>query len=250
MRPIHFLSDFGLRDAYVGIVESVMMQIAPDARVVHLAHEIEAQDVRAGAYQLWSAVPYLPDRAIVLAVVDPGVGSARRAICVEASRCTYVAPDNGLLEAALAIDPPRYAFAIESPQHRLANVSRTFHGRDVFGPAAAHVSRGLSPSELGPEVPLADLAKLGVLPQLASTGAIWTFDRFGNAITTLYAPIDPPAGVRVGDRELPMCTHYREVAIGEALAIAGSSGLIEISVRDGSARDRLALRAGDPIALL
>lgn len=243
-RPIFFLSDFGLRDAYVGVVEAVIVSIAPDARVVHLAHGIAPHDVRGAAYQLYAAAPYLPPGAIVLAIVDPGVGGERRAICVESKRCTYVAPDNGLLEAALGVDRPFAATAIEAPQFRLSAVSRTFHGRDVFGPAAAHLSRGVEARALGDAVSPSSLVTLGVGPHDGRAGEVWSFDVFGNAITTLRAPSPAPRGVRVAGHEVPWRGHYGGAGVGHALALGGSAGLVEISVREGSARETLGLTEG------
>ena len=245
---IFFLSDFGTSDVYAGVVEAVIATLAPSARVVHLTHGVPPQDLRHGSFQLFAAAPHLPAGSIVLAVVDPGVGSARRAIVVEGERHTWVAPDNGLLEAALTIDRPRRAFAIVDPSYRLASVSTTFHGRDVFGPAAAHLALGVDPSALGPPVPLDQLTSLGIAPADRS-GEIWTFDRYGNAITTIRSPAAPPRSVRAGDHELPYATHYAEVAPGQALALPGSSGLVELSVRDGSALDVLGLAAGLPVSV-
>ncbi len=125
-------------------------------------------------------------------------------------------------------------------------MSSTFHGRDVFGPAAAHLAAGVNPAELGPEVPLDALVHTDLRPTDAPRGEVWTFDRFGNAITTLRAT-ETPSEVRVAGRDLPYATHYAAVARGEALALAGSSGLVEISVRDGSARSTLGLSEGDEI---
>jgi len=248
VKRVFFLSDFGTSDAYAGVVEAVISTIAPDARVIHLTHGIAPQDLRHGSFQLFAAAEHLPEGSVVLAVVDPGVGSARRAVVVEGERLTWVAPDNGLLEAALLLDPPRRAFEISEPRYRLERVSSTFHGRDVFGPAAAHLANGLDPASLGPALPLGELRRLGVAPG-DGAGEVWTFDRYGNAITTIRSPASPPKHVRVAGRELPFATHYAEVAPGEPLALAGSSGLVEISVRDGSARDALRLADGMRVAL-
>lgn len=245
---IFFLSDFGTTDVYAGVVEAVIADIAPSARVIALTHGVPPQDLRHGSFQLFAAAPHLPAGSIVLAVVDPGVGSERRAIVVEGERHVWVAPDNGLLEAALTIDRPRRALAIVDRRYRLERVSTTFHGRDVFGPAAAHLALGVDPSALGPPVPLDQLVSLGVAPADAR-GEVWTFDRYGNAITTIRSPAEPPRAVRVKDRELPYATHYAEVAPGQALALPGSSGLVELSVRDGSAREALDLEAGARVSL-
>ncbi|HEY8431608.1 MAG TPA: SAM-dependent chlorinase/fluorinase [Sandaracinaceae bacterium] len=244
-RPIFFLSDFGTRDVYAGVVEAVILAIAPSARVVHLTHGIPPHDVRNASWQLFAAAPHLPRGSIVLAVVDPGVGSSRRALVVETERLLYVAPDNGLLEAALSIDPPLRAFALEEPRFRLPEVSSTFHGRDVFGPAAAHLSRGIDPAALGP--PVGELARMGLVPTRERRGVVWTFDRFGNAITTLVSA--DARALRAGGRAIPFARTYADVPKGAPLALAGSSGLVEISVRDGSARDALGLAEGEPVEL-
>ncbi len=244
-RTVFFLSDFGTSDVYAGVVEAVIASIAPAARVVHLTHGVPPQNLRNASWQLFAAAPHLPRGSIVLAVVDPGVGSARRAVVVETERLVFVAPDNGLLEAALATDPAVRAFALEAPALRLAEVSSTFHGRDVFGPAAAHLARGVDPAAFGPAV--SELVRTGLAPSRDRRGEVWTFDRFGNAITTIVSA--PASALRIGNRSLPYRTHYAEVARGEALALAGSSGLVEISVREGSAREALGVAEGDPVEL-
>lgn len=245
--PIVLSTDFGLADAYVGIVKAVIASIAPSARVIDLAHEIPPQDLRAGSYALYSAAPYLPEGAIVVGVVDPGVGSARRRIAVRGARCTWIAPDNGLLAAALTLDAPREARAIESEAYRLPKTAHTFDGRDVFGPAAAHLARGVPLEALGPAIDVATLAPAPVLPTDAETGEIWCFDRYGNAITTLRAPIGARGVVRVGAHALGLETHFAAAAVGAPLAMVGSTGLVEIAVREGSARAALGLCAGERV---
>ena len=244
---IFFLSDFGTTDAYVGVVEAVMASIAPGERVVHLTHGVPPQDIRNASCQLWQVAPHLPDGSVVLVVVDPGVGSARRAIVVEGARLRYVAPDNGVLEAGLSLDPPRRVFSLDEPAYRRVDVSPTFHGRDVFGPAAAHLARGVSPDAFGRAIDPGTLTRLGVLPHEGDDGEIWTFDHFGNAITTLKARATPPTSMAVGGRGLPFASHYAAVAVGEPLGLVGSSGLLEVAVRDGSAREALGLEVGDTV---
>ncbi|HJL14259.1 MAG TPA: SAM-dependent chlorinase/fluorinase [Sandaracinaceae bacterium LLY-WYZ-13_1] len=242
-RTLFFLSDFGTADAYVGVVEGVIARLAPNARVVHLTHGVPPQDLRNGAWQLYAAAPHLPGGSIVLAVVDPGVGSNRRAVVVETANLLFVAPDNGLLDPVFTLEPPHRAYALENPGYRLKDVSSTFHGRDVFGPAAAHLSGSVTASDMGPAVPVDDLERLGVTPTDGPDGEVWTFDRFGNAITTLRAPEVRPSTVTIAERAVPFVTHYAAVPRGELLALEGSSGLIEVSVREGSARERLGLRS-------
>lgn len=247
---IFFLSDFGVEDVYVGVVKAVIAQIAPEARVVDLAHALPPQDLRRGAYQLFQAAPYLPEGSVVLAVVDPGVGSERRAVVVEAERCRYVAPDNGLCTLAFERDRPRRAFALDNPAYQLARVDRTFHGRDVFGPAAAHLWRGAEPHTFGPEVAVDELVRLPVRLTDGDDGEVLTFDRFGNAVTTLRAPEGPWSAALVAGRRVPAASHYGAVATGEPLALVGSAGLVEVSVRDGSAQAHLGLTSGAPVRIV
>ena len=150
MRPVAILSDFGYSDPYVGIMKAVVWGRCPGVSFLDLTHGVAPQDVCAGALALEAALPYLPTEAVVLAVVDPGVGSARRAIVIDGPAGTAVGPDNGLLTPFLV--PGFVAYALEADEHRLPETSATFHGRDVFAPAAAHVASGGAPSLLGARV--------------------------------------------------------------------------------------------------
>lgn len=242
---IFFTSDFGHADPFVGIVEAVIASIAPHVRVVHLAHDVAAQDVGAAALGIWAAVPYLPDGAIVLGVVDPGVGSARRPIAAR-GRLTYVGPDNGLFAPAWRRDPPRAVHLLESPAHRLGESSRTFDGRDVFGPAAAHLARDVPIEALGPAIDPASLVPSAFAPTRGPVGTIWSFDRYGNAITTLEATESTKAIVLDGVA-LQVQTHFADTTVGAPVAYVGSTGLIEIAIRNGSARETMQLEVGEPV---
>lgn len=192
----------------MAVVKAVLAERAPGPAVVDLAHALPPQDLRRAAYALFEALPYLPEGAVVLAVVDPGVGTARRAVAA-LGRWTYVGPDNGLFTLAWLLDPPRRAFLLEPPRPRpkaalpgWAPGEATFHGRDVFAPAAAHLALGLPPEGLGPEVPVETLARLPLALTEGPEGEVLTFDRFGNAITTL---LRAPVGgfVEVGEGGCP-----------------------------------------------
>jgi S-adenosylmethionine hydrolase len=238
---IVFASDFGQADAYVGVVEAVIASLVPDARVIHLAHDIAPQDLRGGSYVLYSALPHLPKGAIVLAVVDPGVGSARRAIAAHGKRFSYVGPDNGLFGAAWKLDPPQEACVLaRDPAAR----ARTFDGRDLFGPTAAALAGGAPLSVLGAAIDPVTLVPAVALPTRSARGEVWTFDRYGNAITTLEADFDDVATITIAGKSLRLATHFASVARGELVAYVGSSGLVEIAVRDGSARETLGLSTG------
>jgi S-adenosylmethionine hydrolase len=203
-RPISFLSDFGLDDEFVGVVHGVVLRIAPDAPIIDITHGIGRGDVRAGALALLRAVQYLPP-GVALAVVDPGVGTARRAIAAETPWGMFVGPDNGLLAPAVAmVGGSSRVVALEDERFRLPGDGVTFDGRDVFAPAAAVLASGeASIGDLGPEVAGASLTPL-LLPLVERgdgyvQGEVWWIDHFGNAQTNV-APDDlEAAGLTPGD---------------------------------------------------
>lgn len=186
MRPVVFLSDFGLADPFVGTCHAVLKRTAPGIDVIDLAHGIAPQNVLQGALALHDAAPFLPGDAIVLAVVDPGVGSARRAIAVRGGdRRFYIGPDNGLLLLAAERQGPLYeARELADPRYRLDPVSATFHGRDIFAPAAAHLAAGVPFSELGPTVDPSLLVRLEVPAPVVAPGTleaqVVAVDTYGN----------------------------------------------------------------------
>jgi S-adenosylmethionine hydrolase len=245
---VYFLSDFGCRDVYAGVVRAVLLAWAPAARVVDLAHDLPPGDLRHAAFQLYAAQPYLEPGGVVLAVVDPGVGTQRRALAVRGERLWYVAPDNGLLTLALQRDPPQTAWEINPARLGGPPPSATFHGRDVFAPAASLLARGLPPAALGEEVDPSSLERLPVAIETGNEGEVLTFDRFGNAITNLSLAATPEAAHLVG-RRIPFGRTFADVPAGEAIAYVGSSGLVEIAIHGGSARERFRLLEGAVVDL-
>jgi len=244
-------TDFGSRDPFVGVMKGVILGICPRARLVDLVHELPPQDVLAGCLALEAAAPFFPPGTVHLAVVDPGVGTDRPAVAVATKAAWFVAPDNGLLSF---LDPAeiREVRRIENPDLWLHPVSSTFHGRDVFAPVAAHLAAGGSPDRIGPR---ADSIHRLALPEPRPTpegveGQVLAFDRFGNAVTNLRRRHGPGRRVRVAGREVPVVRTYAEVDPGDALALWGSTGRLEISVREGSARRVLGLTRGTPILLV
>ncbi len=254
-RPIFLLTDFGLTDTYVGIVKSVILSILPTACLVDLTHDIPPQDVRAGAYALLTVAPYLPTDAIVVAVVDPGVGTDRRPVAAQVDGRTFIGPDNGLLSWALATltaasspsagEPtPIRAVVLDHPEVWLPNVSATFHGRDIFAPVAAHLASGLPLSTIGTAT---DTLRSLVLPSvereandggavLAARGEVIHVDRYGNLITNVLAA-DVPANpvTNVDDFEVRGVAAHYQAGDGPLLALIGSSGRLEISAPNASA---------------
>jgi S-adenosyl-L-methionine hydrolase (adenosine-forming) len=261
---ITFTSDYGLEDHFVGVCHGVMARVAPGARVLDVSHAVGAQDVRQGARVLAEAVPYLP-RAVHLAVVDPGVGTGRGMVAVEAGGQVLVGPDNGLLVwAAEALGGPGRVVALENPAYRLEPVSRTFHGRDVFAPAAAHVAAGVDPGELGPEVDPAVLVRLE-RPAARVDGdralaSVVAVDHFGNLALDLRREDLERAGtavggtveVRAGGRayRAKVAETFAAVPAGELILHEDSFGWLALAVNQGRATDRLGAGAGDPVELI
>ena len=274
--PIVLATDFGLADAYVGMMRGVIAGINPAARVIDLTHGIGAQDLRHGAVVLADACGYFPTGSIFVAVVDPGVGTDRAAILLETSDHRWLAPDNGLLtlvcrryadafgDADVAdsdadipiisqLPPGCRAWRLTNPAYWRQPVSRTFHGRDVFAPAAAHLSRGVAPDDMG--APAAAIAALPMpIPRrrnAAVQGQVIYADAFGNLVTDLTADIiagmgDMPLTVSIAGREiagLSASFHDPPGMAGELRALVGSHGRLEIVVVDGNAAG--ALGAGD-----
>jgi len=258
---ITFLSDFGLEDWFVGVVHGVLYERAPDAHIVDLAHSVPPGNVVRGAFMLEAAAPDFAPGTVHLAVVDPGVGTARRAIAVAARRQFFVGPDNGLLEWALSA-PDARAHVLSETRHFRLPVSRTFHGRDVFAPVAAALARGERIEALGP--PLGDPVRLvGSEPVRrgdALLGHVVFVDRFGNALTNLTAASLIAAwGADAEDRDYEVSTvgrciaglsrSYGDAPVGTVVAILGSSGRLEIAQVGGAATERLGLGVGDAVTV-
>jgi len=276
MRTIAILTDFGTADVFVGVMKGVILSCAPRARIVDLTHEIPPGDVRAAALRLWQAAPCMPKGTIYLAVVDPGVGSARRAVAAVTPTFACVGPDNGVFTWLLARQPRVKAVEIALPRAG----SATFHGRDVFAPAAGRLSAGVPLGRLGPS--LADLQTLP-FPRLAPEvsgaparsgavhGEVLLSDRFGNLLTSIgvlaagdgFLRMDPwiPGcqevrlearrfQVRLPDGQtVPLARTFSDVPAGSPLAYIGSDGLLEIGVNRGSAAERFGLLRGSEVVL-
>jgi hypothetical protein len=257
VRLITFLSDFGTTDTYVGQVKGAIATAAPGAAVVDLTHQVPAQDVRAGAFLLWTAVEVFPPGSIHLAVVDPGVGTSRRAVAVRSARGDlFVGPDNGLLPMAVArLGGAQAAVELTNSEFHRAGRSDTFHGRDLFGPVAGFLARGTDVELLGRETgALASPYELRAPRREPDrvVGHVLHVDGYGNLITSLTPDLLPPRfEVVVGDRRIRggLAANYQSVETGDLLAVVGSAGLLELSVRDGSAALMLGLERDAPVVV-
>ena len=242
-RPIiALLSDFGLRDHYVAAMKAVALGICPDASLLDITHDIPPQDILAGALELEAIVPCLPAGTVVVAVVDPGVGSGRRGVAIEAGDLRFVGPDNGLFSLALARLPKRSVVSIEERRFARDRVSRTFEGRDRFAPAAAWLACGVQLSEMGPAV--SDLVELKVPSATRSRagidGVVVRVDHFGNLITNIdedgLATLGSGVTIHVAGATLDgIAGTFADVGRGALCAIVGSTGRLEIAVNGGNA---------------
>lgn len=260
-RIITLTTDFGTSDAYVGTMKGVIFGINPSVRVVDITHAVPPQDIHEAAFTIHAAYRYFPKGTIHTVVVDPGVGSDRQAIVCEIDGVFFVCPDNGVLayllqDIANGPELQMNAVAIRNPTYHLPEVSNTFHGRDIFAPVAAHLSRGVPLADIGP--PVENLVQLPIpMPEISGNtiiGQIVKIDRFGNAITNISESMvaGEVSGYEInvrGTRLTRLNRSYAESAVGEPLAIIGSFGLLEIAINGGNAESCLGLERRDAVVI-
>ena len=244
---ITLTTDFGTQDGFVGAMKGVIFSENAEARVVDLTHDVPPQDVHAGAFALAQAAAFFPPRTVHVAVVDPGVGTARRALCVEHRGSLFVGPDNGLLSLAAPFDGS-VAFVLDRMPSDWS-IHPTFHGRDLFARIAARLAAGAAPADFStgrcaPE----KLQAISIeTPACEREGGDWVgqvihVDRFGNLVTNLVG--DGVEAVEIGGRRAARVTTYADVERGRLLAYLGSAGYLEVAVRDGSAAALLSVGRG------
>ena len=255
-------TDFGLNDHFVGALKGVILNIAPEAKIVDICHTVQAFDILDGALALAQSYSYFPPRTVHLVVVDPGVGSARRPIIATSEMHNFVAPDNGVLSLMYAREQRLSVRHITAEHYFLQPVSNTFHGRDIFAPVAAYLAKGVDQEKFGEEV--TDYVRFNApKPKAADLnslrGVVLRVDRFGNLITN-FTPQDAPALFQnntptfkmvVGKREITsMRTNYADGAPGELFAIIGSMGFLEIAANRGSAAQITGAGKGTEVLLV
>lgn len=257
-RPIITLTtDFGLADHFVGTMKGVILTIAPQAIIVDITHDVRPYEITQGAFQLTQAWRYFPAKTVHVVVVDPGVGTARRPILMEAGGHHFIGPDNGVFSLIFSREKHKVR-EITSARYFLHPVSRTFHGRDIFAPCAAHLATGVRPAQFGKLIQ--DYLKPASERPIQTSRRVWTgavlhIDRFGNLVTSFEAREFPqfterPFELGVGMVKVRrLALTFAECSPGEVFAIAGSSGYIEIAVNQGSAARMLGCGAGAPVEL-
>jgi S-adenosylmethionine hydrolase len=261
-RIITMLTDFGLRDHFVASMKGVVLSLNRDVNLVDITHLVPPHDIYTGAFLLGQAFSYFPQGTIHVAVVDPGVGTGRKVLAVTANGSYFVAPDNGILSYVQKYADDFQAYDVTADHYFRKPVSNTFHGRDIFAPIAAWISRDIPMRQLGDEmdtivqikIPDPERVKEGLIQ-----AAVLAVDHFGNLITNLtpghlpeFDPEKPlPFKVLAGKREVTNCRKaYGEAEKGEVFLISGSSGYLEISMRGAAAAAALALKPGSPVGVV
>lgn len=255
---VTLLTDFGLRDPFVGVMKGVMLEINPALQIVDLCHQVEPQNVRQAAFMLMTSCGYFPRGTIHVAVVDPGVGTHRNILACRTDHYYFLVPDNGLLGPTLQRHPLRACVAVSNEDFFRRPVSLTFHGRDIFAPVAAHLSRGLPLEELGPPASPAELLRFPEPRQVDEgrvLGEVLYCDHFGNLITNIQEEdvrriSEDPAGVLItvgGTTIGGLSSAYAAERPGILLAIIGSTGFLEVAVNLGSAQELLGAEVGAPV---
>ena len=257
-RPvIALLTDFGMNDHYAGTMKGVILGICPEAQIVDISHEVDQYGIIEGAFLVAQAYRYFPRGTVHVVVIDPGVGTSRRPILVEAAGQRFVAPDNGVLSMIYAREKHKVRW-ITSEKYFLKPVSQTFHGRDIFAPVGAHLAKGIAPAKMGKAI--GDYMRLHFEKPVRTarrgwTGAVLKIDRFGNLVTNFPAGEFPdlekrPFEISVGLETVGrLARNYAECGPGELFVIAGSSGYLEVSSSQASAAKLLGCGVGAPVEL-
>lgn len=256
-RILALLTDFGLQDVYVGVMKGAIAKINPQLQVIDLTHEIPPQDLIAARFALLNAYRYFPENTVYVAVVDPGVGSDRRGIAIQFPHGWLVGPDNGIFSGILDVSPAIKAVELKNSQYWLTpNPSNTFHGRDIFATVGAHLASGIALESLGNIISLGDLATLSLpelqLSETSIAGCIQYCDRFGNLVTNIPADLLDGQNwqIEISGQNIPLAKTYSDVSRGQAIALVGSHGYLEIAVNGGNAQQDLQLKVGEIILLV
>lgn len=258
MRVITLLSDFGAEDYYVGCMKGVILSTC-QAEIVDISHEIPKFNVRYGAFVLMQAAPYFPKGTIHVAVIDPGVGTKRNPIVIEGKRHIFIGPDNGVLTLAAAIDGIKSVVKITNKKYALIGPSKTFSGREIFAPAAAHIARGVLVEEFGTKLKKFEALSLPE-PTVKGNqiiGEIFVIDSFGNQITNIHSSyikrVEVGKSVKVetehSTKFVPFVNTYGDVEKGKAVSLVGSSNFLEIGVNQGNAAKTFKTKPGDLVKI-
>jgi len=253
---ITLTTDFGLEDSYVAEMKGVILSINAYVNLIDVSHGVKKFDIRMGAFTLASAAPYFPKDTVHLAVVDPGVGTQRRAVLVQTKQAFFVGPDNGLLMLAAKNQGIEHIYELLNSMYRLPKISSTFHGRDIFAPAAAYLDKGVKPLEFGPEItdPVTPKFAAATRNNTSLCGEVLHIDGFGNIITNITEK--EISKVKTVKAKLAECSlevvfakTYDEVKPKDLVALVGSHGFLEIALNQGSAAEKFNVHSGDAVTI-
>jgi len=256
---ITLTTDFGLRDPYVAEMKAVILSMSPNTTIVDITHQVEKFNIRMGAYVLAAASSYFPNGTIHVAVIDPGVGTKRRTILIQTKHGYFIGPDNGVLAIAAESQDIEHIYKITNPKLMLQKIYSTFHGRDIFAPAAAHIAKGTAPSEFGPEIHKIVTPKFAKIIKRKNvlTGEVIHIDGFGNIVTNFKEKELESMGIKATVNlklkktklKLKFCKAYAEANAQKPLAIIGSHNFLEISINQGNVAENLKTKVGDTVTI-
>ena len=258
---LSLLTDFGLMDPFVAEMKAIILSICPEVRIIDITHQVEKFDIRMGAFLLAGAAPYFPGGTVHLGVVDPGVGSERRPIVIQTNRSIFVGPDNGLLIPAAQFESILHVYELTNRSMMLGDVSTTFHGRDIFAPAAAHLASGYSPKDCGPEITdyVGSPYPQPTLEATTAKGEVLHIDRFGNIVTSFSRADLSRMNWKLG-HEISLSLNrrrvsarfvrtYSDLGVNEFGILVGSHGFLEVACRQQSAARRIGARRASSVRL-
>lgn len=252
-RIIALLTDFGGKDPFAGIMKGVIYSINPDAVITDLTHCINPHNVFEGAFCLYESYKYFPPKTIFLCVVDPGVGGQRKGVIIQTPDYCFIGPDNGLMSLAVKDNKNINAYEISNKKYMLNEISNTFHGRDVFAPAVAYLSKGINPDQFGSRIKDINRIEIPAVKEYEDyiEGMIIYTDKFGNLITNIEAGISRKIkSIEIKNTLInKISSSYEDGEPGRAVAIIGSAGFLEIAVNSGSAEKSLSVNAGEPVII-
>lgn len=255
---ITLTTDFGDKDAYVACMKAVLLSLSPNCRMVDVCHHVAPQDIPHGAYTIWSAFSLFPAKTVHLVVVDPGVGSGRKAIAAQAHGQFFVGPDNGVLWPILSQDPQSQIHQITESRWFRSKASATFHGRDIFAPVAAYTALGVPLQEFGPPVQRSELVSLELFDaqrnEQSIVGKVLLADHFGNLATNIPADLLPPpehhanCKIEIGHTTVTgICHTFADVGLDQPVAYVNSFGVLEVAVRNASAQAQFSAFRNQPV---
>ena len=239
---IALISDFGTQDWYAPVMKSVILSVNPQVRIIDITHEIKPQHVAEAGFVLWNAYRWFPTKTVFVVVVDPEVGSERKIVAVQTEKHFLLAPDNGVLDLVLSEAKVKKAVCVDNAEYFLKDVCNTFHGRDIFAPVAAHITNGVKLKELGTKIELPEKTSpfVTIAEKGFYQGHIMYIDTFGNLITNIKPSAALNGTIKINEFLIPQLSKtFSDVTAGEIVAYTGSSGLLEIAIRNGNAAQQL-----------